>query len=529
MRRRVPWRSSVSAKFSDRRRVSGSDGRRHAFSVSAPELVADRSELALLKFADGDPAPPLGGPDDGGIHQLQHRALAERVWDDLRPAALLEKESLQQVRGAHDAAMPEREAQVGDARVEVVTETLHHRRQLALVRLDEVVPQHRGEGWRRRLVTAARPQRDLWPPALRGFAPEIAEPMHEAALAQRPREARLDGADQSRRPVGNDQQRVGQPPALEILEEGRAARRVLLRARRQMQQDLLAVVGNAPGTEHRLPRQAGVQPLGHAVDEQVGDREFAEIPPGEGFVLLPQPLGHLADRRATQDAGPARIAERRFDVPCAQPAREHLHRQALELRRAARQAGPHAGDKRLDAIGDLRDPILDGPLRTGEPAAPIAIAVAGAGRRPVLVVAAAHGVGDLRFQGFLHDLTYRELEELGASIAVSDALAQQLIKLLARPLRCRYSRRHGDASSCRRCHPATLVWIPSKSASPSRYPASLGLHLQHRIIASQGEDSILKRAIGSDWKGKLSPLLYVAAIVLAFVSPWLAVSIYVLA
>jgi uncharacterized membrane protein len=53
--------------------------------------------------------------------------------------------------------------------------------------------------------------------------------------------------------------------------------------------------------------------------------------------------------------------------------------------------------------------------------------------------------------------------------------------------------------------------------------------LQRRIIASQGEDSILKRAIGSDWKGKLSPLLYVAAIVLAFVSPWLAVSIYVLA
>jgi uncharacterized membrane protein len=53
--------------------------------------------------------------------------------------------------------------------------------------------------------------------------------------------------------------------------------------------------------------------------------------------------------------------------------------------------------------------------------------------------------------------------------------------------------------------------------------------LQHRIIASQGEDSILKRAIGSDWKGKLSPLLYVVAIVLAFVLPWLAVSIHVLA
>lgn len=51
--------------------------------------------------------------------------------------------------------------------------------------------------------------------------------------------------------------------------------------------------------------------------------------------------------------------------------------------------------------------------------------------------------------------------------------------------------------------------------------------LQQRIIASQGESSILKRAIGSDWKGKLSPILYVAAIALAFVSQWLAVSIYV--
>jgi uncharacterized membrane protein len=53
--------------------------------------------------------------------------------------------------------------------------------------------------------------------------------------------------------------------------------------------------------------------------------------------------------------------------------------------------------------------------------------------------------------------------------------------------------------------------------------------LQRRIIASQGVDSILKRAIGSDWKGKLSALLYVAGIALAFISPWLAVSIYVLA
>jgi uncharacterized membrane protein len=52
------------------------------------------------------------------------------------------------------------------------------------------------------------------------------------------------------------------------------------------------------------------------------------------------------------------------------------------------------------------------------------------------------------------------------------------------------------------------------------------LVLQQRIIAAQGHGSILKRALGSDWKGKLSPLLYVTAIGLAFVLPWLSVALY---
>src|SRR5262249_34093533 len=37
--------------------------------------------------------------------------------------------------------------------------------------------------------------------------------------------------------------------------------------------------------------------------------------------------------------------------------------------------------------------------------------------------------------------------------------------------------------------------------------------LQETIIRSQGSDSILKKAVGRDWKGKLSPLLYVLAII----------------
>jgi uncharacterized membrane protein len=50
--------------------------------------------------------------------------------------------------------------------------------------------------------------------------------------------------------------------------------------------------------------------------------------------------------------------------------------------------------------------------------------------------------------------------------------------------------------------------------------------LQRAIIAKQGPQSLLAAAIGSDWKGKLSPVLYLAAIPLALVSPWISTSIY---
>ena len=51
--------------------------------------------------------------------------------------------------------------------------------------------------------------------------------------------------------------------------------------------------------------------------------------------------------------------------------------------------------------------------------------------------------------------------------------------------------------------------------------------LQTVIIASEGPGSLLKKAVGSDWKGKLSPLLYVAAIGASQWSSWAAQAIYV--
>ena len=53
--------------------------------------------------------------------------------------------------------------------------------------------------------------------------------------------------------------------------------------------------------------------------------------------------------------------------------------------------------------------------------------------------------------------------------------------------------------------------------------------LQQAIIRAQGQDSILKKAIGRDWKGKLSPLLYVMAIVATLRSSWIAQAILVIA
>ncbi|HSI50505.1 MAG TPA: TMEM175 family protein [Ideonella sp.] len=53
--------------------------------------------------------------------------------------------------------------------------------------------------------------------------------------------------------------------------------------------------------------------------------------------------------------------------------------------------------------------------------------------------------------------------------------------------------------------------------------------LQLCIMAVDGNESMLKRALGSDWKGKLSPFLYSAGIATSFWITWLALSFYVLA
>jgi uncharacterized membrane protein len=50
--------------------------------------------------------------------------------------------------------------------------------------------------------------------------------------------------------------------------------------------------------------------------------------------------------------------------------------------------------------------------------------------------------------------------------------------------------------------------------------------LQRVIFRAEGEDSALKQALGSDLKGKLSPVIYVLGILLALAQPWAGLALY---
>ena len=48
------------------------------------------------------------------------------------------------------------------------------------------------------------------------------------------------------------------------------------------------------------------------------------------------------------------------------------------------------------------------------------------------------------------------------------------------------------------------------------------------IVRAQGSDSQIAAALGSNLKGKISPIIYAVGIALSFVQPWVAVALYVL-
>jgi uncharacterized membrane protein len=85
--------------------------------------------------------------------------------------------------------------------------------------------------------------------------------------------------------------------------------------------------------------------------------------------------------------------------------------------------------------------------------------------------------------------------------------------------------------------PAATAWMGENFLAPVPtavygaillMPAIAYLLLQKAILRKQGAHSVLATALGQDLKGKLSALMYIAGIALAFVSPWMSVALYVL-
>ena len=85
--------------------------------------------------------------------------------------------------------------------------------------------------------------------------------------------------------------------------------------------------------------------------------------------------------------------------------------------------------------------------------------------------------------------------------------------------------------------PAATSWLGENLAAPLPtavygvallMPAIAFCLLQRAIVHRHGAQSVLARALGSDIKGKISPVLYVVGIALAFIVPWVSIAIYVL-
>ncbi len=75
---------------------------------------------------------------------------------------------------------------------------------------------------------------------------------------------------------------------------------------------------------------------------------------------------------------------------------------------------------------------------------------------------------------------------------------------------------------------AGFVALPTAAYGVVLAMAAVGyVLLQQAIIACNGSDSKLAKAVGRDLKGKVSLAIYVAAIPLAFVRPWISIVLYV--
>jgi hypothetical protein len=263
----------------------------------------------------------------------------------------------------------------------------------------------------------------------------------------------LDRSDQARCPVGDDQQRAGQAPVLQIGQEPPPGVGGLTGARRQADERGLAIGGDAPGGQHRLGRGAGVHAEEAGVQEQVIQRDLIQAPPGPGLVVV---LDLAADGRHRRlgDRGlvAERLSEGGLNVADRQAADERGDHQALQRVRLGHMRAEQAGRERLAGAAQLRPGQPDRPGGGLDRHLPIAISGtrAGvlAGHRP-LVTVPAQELDDLGFKGGLHQQLRAEPGDLLQDLRQRAVSSEQLIDVVTDAVGRQYSDRHGRGSFLR--------------------------------------------------------------------------------
>ena len=71
--------------------------------------------------------------------------------------------------------------------------------------------------------------------------------------------------------------------------------------------------------------------------------------------------------------------------------------------------------------------------------------------------------------------------------------------------------------------------VPTVTYGVNLLLAAMAYYTLQLAIFNGGSGDRLRAALGRDLKGKLSPLMYITGILLSFVTPWLAVAVFVLA
>ena len=71
--------------------------------------------------------------------------------------------------------------------------------------------------------------------------------------------------------------------------------------------------------------------------------------------------------------------------------------------------------------------------------------------------------------------------------------------------------------------------VPTVTYGVNLLLAAMAYYTLQLAIFNGGSGDRLRAALGRDLKGKLSPLMYITGILLSFVTPWLAVTVFVLA